>query len=114
MPLPSPTQVTGDLARAGMELFSRSYSWEKGVRSLGLRAAGLLPAQREQQLSFLEEEARRERELSLERAVDTLRARFGSGCVQRARLCSEPSLDLEAAGTVISSLHPDFLRVEEA
>jgi len=112
MPLASPSRITRDLARAALEMFSSSYPWHKGIRSLGLRASHLCPASQGIQLSLLQDEQRRQKEYAAECAIDTLRSRYGTSCVQRAVLRTNPSLGFEGGKQDISSFHPDYLKVE--
>ncbi len=79
------------------ELFGITYALfcqnrpQRPVRSLGVRATGL-SVMENIQLSLLPEEQGLQRQDALERAVDSLRNRFGSHAVQRAIMLKDPSL----------------------
>ena len=42
--LPAPSCSSQELAEVGLELFRRNYHWERPIRSIGLRGAGLVEA----------------------------------------------------------------------
>ena len=50
--LSAPSCSSQELADVGMELFRRHYHWERPIRSIGLRGAGLVEAQNCVQLSI--------------------------------------------------------------
>lgn len=79
-----PTAVSGEIAKAAMALFTANYRWERPVRSVGVWAGRLDTADSEMQLSCFADDARRAAEESLDRAVYTLRQRYGNGAVLRA------------------------------
>lgn len=82
--LGTPTCVAGDIARKAVELFAANYRWEKPIRSLGVRASGLVTATGSVQLDlFGPDKAKAE---SLERVIDTIRRRFGHYSIQRAAM----------------------------
>ncbi|WP_322174889.1 DNA polymerase IV [Acutalibacter caecimuris] len=80
--LAAPVCDSRSLYRAALELYHREdKKWE--VRLLGVRAGRLTPAG-ESQVSLFEAADGLERLEKLESAVDRVRERFGSGCIDRA------------------------------
>ena len=88
----SPTDTCLEIARAAFALFRRSYSWGRPLRSIGVRASGLVAAGEPVQLSLLRDETRRDKRERLDRAVDAVRERYGYGSVQRALVHTDPAL----------------------
>lgn len=81
------------------ELFSAAYSllehnWDmkRPLRSLGVSVSKLERADALMQLSFLPEEALRQKHLMLERAVDGIREKYGHFAIQRAVMLYDPAL----------------------
>jgi len=86
----TPTFVSGDIAAKAMELFKANYTWDKPIRSLGVRGADLVTADRHIQLNLFKcDQSDRE---SLERTIDSLRERFGSYCIQRCAMMIDSNL----------------------
>lgn len=82
-----------------VDLFALSYgllqeSWREGtpLRSLGVSVSGLSPAGAVLQLSFLPQDARRQKHLLLEEAIDDIRARYGHFAIQRAVMLADQPL----------------------
>ena len=82
-----------------VELFALSYgllqeSWREGtpLRSLGVSVGGLSPAGAILQLSFLPEDARRQKHRMLEEAIDGIRDRYGHFAIQRAIMLADRPL----------------------
>ena len=75
-----------------MALFRRHYHWERPIRSIGLRGAGLVEAENTLQLSVFPEDQRRDKWERIDRAVDHLRQRYGYRSVQRAVVYTDPVL----------------------
>jgi DNA polymerase-4 len=89
MKLPRPTNLCAEMVPPAMELFKRHYTWYKGIRSLGIRGADLIPEGSVYQLTLFENENHREKIDRLERCADRVRGRFGHKYLQRAVLISE-------------------------
>jgi len=87
--LKRPTNLTAEFVPAAMELFKRHYSWQKPIRSLGIRGTDLVPEGSVYQISLFDDEKNRQRLDKLERCIDMLRGRFGQFSVQRAVHISE-------------------------
>lgn len=81
--LSSHTDYSGEIARVAMDLFRRNYSWERPVRSIGVRATQVAPSGVPRQISFFDPDYRADRHLMIERTIDTLRTRYGSKIIGR-------------------------------
>ena len=90
--LPAPSCSSQELAETGMALFRRHYHWDKPIRSIGLRGAGLVEAQSSLQLSMFAEEQRRDKWERIDKAVDHLRQRYGYMSIRRAIVDADPLL----------------------
>ena len=92
MKLLTETDITSEVIRAAMTLFSANYHWDKPIRSLGVKVAELSPASAPSQLTIMCDEAQRERLGALDRSLDVLKRRFGSFCVRPASLLYDKGL----------------------
>ncbi len=92
MALPMTTSLSDDILRAAMALFVDSYSWEKPIRSVGVRVTGLVADDKPQQLSFFEDNAHHFKREILEETIDSLRARYGYFCVRRGSVLLDKRL----------------------
>lgn len=84
MKLLKPTCLSSELCEAALTLLRNNYTWEKPLRSIGIRACDLIPASTPMQLTLLEDEAQRIRRERLERTIDDIRRRFGHYSIGRA------------------------------
>ncbi len=89
---PRPTNLARELHRAAMELFLASYKWPRPIRSIGVRGCGLCAAGGSVQLSLLCDEARRDKLVRLEAAMDDIRLRYGNLSIRRALLLTDRRL----------------------
>ena len=87
-----PTSATAEIHRAAMELLHKNYSFSRPLRSVGIRAADLVPADCSLQLSMFDDFRYRERTERLERAVDDIRRKYGRDMISRAITLSDKSL----------------------
>ena len=85
--------ISGELAEKAFEIFKENWTWEKPIRSIGLRATDLVAADTCVQLSMFEDESKRLKHEQLERSVDDIRRRFGHYSVQRAILLTDGKLN---------------------
>lgn len=69
-----------------------------------MRTSGLSLEDEAPQLSFPPEDARRLRRTDLERAMDSIRAKYGYQSIRRGIALLDPALDLDAKGANI--IHP--------
>ncbi len=79
-----------DIARKAMELFRQHYTWDRPIRSLGVRGADLATMDGSFQLDLFERDAVEQEQL--ERTVDRLRERFGSYSIQRCAMLQDTKL----------------------
>jgi len=86
MTLKQPTHISTELCRAAMELLRRNYAWELPLRSVGVRAASLVPMDETRQLSVFTDEIKRDKRERLEFAIDAIRERYGHFSIDRALL----------------------------
>lgn len=97
-----PTGNTRDLFEAAFALFQKHHLSGKPVRSLSVRALGLVPA--DEQLSLFPDEQRRQKEQALEAAMDRVRDQYGYYSIQRGVTLLDPKLNLDAQREHI--IHP--------
>ena len=92
--LSRPSSLSADIAGRATELFRENYSWEKPIRTLGVRACDLVPSGANAQTSLFVDEERRARQEKLEETLDALRSRYGYYCLQRAVLLEDRPLHI--------------------
>lgn len=90
--LQNPTCSSSEIAQVAFELFRASYHWEKPVRSIGVRGAGLVEMDSCLQLSMFQDEKKRDKWERIDATVDKLRERYGYMSVQRALMMTDPLL----------------------
>ncbi|HBS90940.1 MAG TPA: DNA polymerase IV [Erysipelotrichaceae bacterium] len=78
-----PTDISRELITAAMNLFSANVDFRIPLRSIGIKASGLLYHDRPIQLSLFVNQKEREKELAIDHAFDQARRRFGFYCIQR-------------------------------
>ena len=88
----TPTNGALEIAKIAFELFKSNYRWGNPLRSVGVRGAGLVPEDCAIQLGFFSNQEKREQLERLDKAVDTVRQRYGYTCVQRARIYTDKGL----------------------
>ena len=88
--LPAPSFLARDIAGKALEIFRQNYTWDRPIRSLGVRGADLVTENGAVQLDmFAPDSAEQEQ---LERTLDRLRERFGPYCVRRCALLQDDRL----------------------
>ena len=90
--LPTPTCASLEIAQTAFDLFRANYRWLKPVRSIGVRGAGLVPADTPVQLSFHADDKRLLRLERIDRTIDDVRDRYGYMSLQRALIFTDPLL----------------------
>lgn len=90
--LQNPTCSSTEIAQVAFELFQASYRWEKPVRSIGVRGAGLVEMDSYLQLSMFQDDKKRDKWERIDATVDKLRERYGYMSVQRALMMTDPLL----------------------
>ena len=88
----TPTNGALEIAKIAFELFKSNYRWGNPLRGVGVRGAGLVPEDCAIQLGFFSSQEKREQLERLDKAVDTVRQRYGYACVQRARIYTDKGL----------------------
>ncbi len=83
--LERPTQLTSEICSTAADLLCGDWDFAAGarLRSLGVRASNLVPANRAVQLDIFGDEEARLRALRLDETIDDLRGRFGNHAVRR-------------------------------
>lgn len=81
--LDSPTDCSYEILDGAMELLARHWRPRVPLRALGVCVSALCPANRDIQLSFLPQEALRQRHMALDRMVDDIRGRYGHDAIRR-------------------------------
>ena len=79
--LPSPTNVTKEIYEAAVAVVSRAWSMSAPVRMLTVTAENLTDSCTEQMRLVEDDTDRRLKNVRLDQAVDTIRARFGGGAI---------------------------------
>lgn len=92
MKLENPTCTSDVLHDTAMKLLRANWRWLKPLRSIGIRAADLVPAAQPEQLTLFVDANAREKQERLERSVDEIRHRFGHYAVCRAAVMMDKTL----------------------
>ena len=102
--LPYPTDISGEVCSAAMELLRKNYNFTVPLRSVGIRAAALTDAQEPFQLSFFVDATKLQKLRKIEATKDAINKRFGNYSVQRAVLLSDRTLlpEYDPAGVTSS------------
>lgn len=79
--LERPTNLAFILREKAAELLRANWHWDRGIRSLGVRAINLRPEGDTVQLSFFEDDAAIRRRDSAERTVDRVRDKYGKAAI---------------------------------
>ena len=90
--LQAPSCSSQELAETGLDIFRHNYRWDRPVRSIGLRGAGLVEDLGTMQLSLYAEDQKRDKWERIDATVDHLRQRYGYMSVRRALMDSDPLL----------------------
>jgi len=92
MKLDAPTCLSGKIAEAAFWLFKQHDADLPALRKIGVRGTGLVSMDAPTQLSIWESAERLAEKEDLERAVNTLRARYGNKIIQRALTLMDTNL----------------------
>lgn len=82
-----PTQSPTYLAKRAFELFQKSYTWQKPIRSVTVRAISLVDEDFPIQLDLFSDVKQIEKREKLDLTVEGIRYRFGSDAIKNACLC---------------------------
>lgn len=91
------TDCDRELLETALGLLREAHEWPAPLRSLAVRAEGLIPSAAPEQLDLFTDRADLERQRRLDAAVDRLRGRFGSGAVQRGAVFADPEMAVPPA-----------------
>ena len=78
-----PTYITNNIAERAMEIFNSRYHFTKPLRSIGVRACGLVPENIEIQSSFFDDTEQDEKRDKVAKTIDILRSMYGYNIIQR-------------------------------
>lgn len=101
------TDDAKDIYEAAKALFVGSYDWNKGVRSIGVRCTKLVRADAGEQLSIFTDAGRTERDSRLNKAIDDINRRYGSGVIKSAAEADSAYNRNKAAKIVSDPFHPE-------
>ena len=82
--LAKPTYLSTDILNAGMELLVQNYTWQKPLRSIGIRAIDLVTENNFMELSLFDDNDKLIQQENLAHTIDALRSRFGHDIVLKA------------------------------
>lgn len=88
-----PTNTAKRIADTAYMLLLSSYKWERGIRSLGVRAINLIEDSNIQ-LSFFKEEIYNFKLLSAEKCIDNLHNRFGYYSITRGTIFKDKEIKI--------------------
>lgn len=86
------TYLASDIVNVAMDLFIKTYGWQKPIRSVGVRGCDLVSADTNIQLSLLVNENEIIKHEELENTIDSIRDRFGNQSIKRALLIKDRPL----------------------
>lgn len=101
------TDDANEIYAAAKVLFRESYDWKKGVRSIGVRCTKLVKSDSGEQLSLFTEAGKSERDSRLNKAIDDINRRYGSGVIKSAAEAEACSKENKAAKIVSDPFHPE-------
>ena len=86
------TNLTEEIAGEALSLFREHYRWKRPVRSVGISVSDLAADTIYSQTSLFCDEVKREKVERLDKALDRLKARFGTFAIQPAVLLKDRKL----------------------
>ena len=92
---------------AARDLFRESYDWNKGVRSIGVRCTKLVGSESGEQMSIFREIQAGQRDDKLNKAIDDINRRYGTGVIKSAAESDVVSRQNKDAGTCKDPFHPE-------
>lgn len=103
--LDKPTDISGEVCAAAMELLRANYNFSSPLRSVGVRVCDLSDADAPLQLSFFNRE-KDEKKRKIELTKDAINDKFGNYSICRAIILSDKSLFPEYdPASITSSFH---------
>lgn len=97
------SNITVEIAMAAYELFVANYSWDKPIRSIGVRGTNLVNDNYWEQIDLFTDVRLREKYKKADLVVDDIRRRFGYFAIQRGLMYTDEQLshlDCETQHTV--------------
>ncbi|MDF2988849.1 MAG: nucleotidyltransferase/DNA polymerase involved in repair [Eubacterium sp.] len=92
-PLSTHSFVSSEIAEKAFDIFLKNWTWDKPIRSIGIRATDLISADAYTQLSLFEDDNKRFKKELLESCIDDLRRRYGHYSTQRALMLKDKKLN---------------------
>ena len=92
MTLPRATLLSNELTDAAMQLLRKHYRWERPIRSIGLRAMNLMPAEQPEQLSLFVDETSRKKKEIIAYTTDSVHRRYGPASLVHALKLTDKQL----------------------
>ena len=102
-----PVDDAKPIYEAARDLFRESYDWNKGVRSIGVRCTKLVGSESGEQMSIFREIQAGQRDDKLNKAIDDINRRYGTGVIKSAAESDVVSKQNKAAGTCKDPFHPE-------
>jgi DNA polymerase-4 len=90
-----PTQSAHTLAEAAFDLFQRSYAWQRPIRSVTVRAIGLIDGNTDIQISMFSNADTLVKRETIDSAVEALRSRYGNHIIRNAVLLTDNKMPHE-------------------
>jgi DNA polymerase-4 len=90
--LSAPTFLSAEIAKLAMEIFKTKYNFTRPLRSVGVRACDLVSEDSPVQLNLFHDYETQKKMETLERTVDSIRAKFGHFSIQRALMLTDRQL----------------------
>lgn len=84
--LDHPTNLAREIAQKAMELVRRNWNMSSPIRMLTVTGGGIVCEDGECQLSFFEESVQNPKQEKLEKALDSIRDKYGKDVIQNANL----------------------------
>lgn len=98
------TNITAEIAEEAYRIFKENYTWQKPIRSVGVRGADLVTDNYWEQIDLFMNMEQREKQIKVDSAIDVLRKRFGYFCIQRGLMYQDTALSALDAST--HTVHP--------
>lgn len=90
--LKNPTDISGVVCEAAINLMRLNYSFEQPLRAIGIRTSDLVDSNAPVQLSFFEDAEHTEKMRSIDMLKDKINAKYGKRSIYRAVLMSDKTL----------------------
>ncbi len=91
-PLKHPSDITAEIAEAGVGIVRDNYDFRKPLRSIGIRGCDLIEGSYWDQGDIFQDPKEREKRMQMDRAVDNIRERFGYYSIQRGLMLNDRGL----------------------